>query len=462
MGCKKYHLPISGCDSCNESSGSFDATCVNYTGPTLTCSGINTGDDLETAIQKIDTILCSAAGDYSTYEMNCLPAYWGSSILEEATFVNAITSYACQIRQNFDAFVSSSYNVAISNITTTLNGVTNPNLVCTSAGVIISDDLSTILTKYCTKFSNIDSALDISSVVWNNCQTVPVPPTTIAGGFQILADQICAIEAGQQSLPTFNNVGSCLPAPLTSNDSLTTTIDKIKVRLCQSPTYLASNISWGCTGTPGSNTSIEVGIQQVVNKVNQISQAAPTFNPADFSVAATNPGDPCAGVTVSLNTPINQDRLVAVTVGDSSPGVLQAKLVAGSGVSLDYATNPGQVIINTAGTTDSYEVKANVVDDAPGFLSEKLNGGGSNGISVSPSYNPTTKQVDLIVDVVTSSLFDVLLDALDSNPTLYSKFCEKVRNCPSACQAPTNVQAIQVGGTTTTTTTSTTTTTEEL
>jgi len=87
------------CSDCNETCGGtvYNSACVIYNGPNLACSSIETGDDLETALQKIDTQICSAIGDYSTYQFNCLTAWYGSDITEESQFVDAITGYACEL-----------------------------------------------------------------------------------------------------------------------------------------------------------------------------------------------------------------------------------------------------------------------------------------------------------------------------------------------------------------------------
>lgn len=45
------------CDPC--ANFVFDAEKVEYTGPNLPCTGINTCDTLETALQKIDDKICS-------------------------------------------------------------------------------------------------------------------------------------------------------------------------------------------------------------------------------------------------------------------------------------------------------------------------------------------------------------------------------------------------------------------
>jgi len=430
----------------------MDSSCVSYTGAPLTCSGISTDDSVEVAIQKIDAILCSSSGDYSTYEKNCLNAYWGSPITTESAFVNAVSNFVCRLRTDLDGFISTTYAGSIASINNYINGILNPSITCSSASITPSDGYIPILNKYCSKFSSIDTAIDISSVVWNNCFTVITTPTTIAEGFQLLSDQICSINTGSITFPTFNNIGSCLPGTLTASDTLEDTINKIKTKLCGLPSYNYSNIIWGCIGTPTS-VSLEAGLQKIVNKVNQVVQTLPTFDSGDFVVTQTNPLDACAGLSVSLATPINQDRLVAATSGDLTPGVLQDKLQQGTNVTLDYATTPGKVIISASGTADTKEVLASYLDDTPGFLVDKLNGGGNSGITVSPTYNLSLKKVELGVDVDLDTLFNLMLSALDSNADLYSKFCEKVRNCPSPCIPPTNVQAVQVMPTTTTTTT---------
>jgi len=38
----------------------LDSTCVFYEGPNLICSGINTNDNLETIIEKLDAAVCGA------------------------------------------------------------------------------------------------------------------------------------------------------------------------------------------------------------------------------------------------------------------------------------------------------------------------------------------------------------------------------------------------------------------
>lgn len=441
----------SNCDGCTSTS----SACVIYRGPNLACSGIETDDSVEVALQKIDEQICTVNGNYSAYTFNCLPTWLGIPITTEGQFVDAITAYACEIATNLDTFVNTDFPNYQGEVELRFDAIEVPGITCASAGVTSLNTLNQILTKYCQKFEDIDDALDISGITWDACLTVVSPPTTLPEALQLLADQICTVNSAASALPTFNNIGSCLAAPLTSSDTLVVTVNKIKTRLCLTPTWDATDVTWGCIGAPVSATDLSEAIQNIVTRVQSQALAFPTFDGGDFTTAPTS-GDPCDGITVSLATPLNQDRFVASTAGDASPGTLQAKLTAGTNVTLDFISTPGQAIINSSGGADTNEVLASNTDTTPGFLDAKINGGADSGISVIPTYNGGTEQLDLQVSVDLEQLFDLLLDQLVVGSTLYNKFCEKVAGCPSPCDAPTNVQAVAGIAVTPTSTTTTT------
>lgn len=427
-----------------------DASCVVYTGAPLPCSGVETNDNLETILSKIDEKICQVGGDYSGYTFNCLSEWWGSAIMDEPTFVNAITGYACQIATAFNSFINITYTNYVAATEDRLDNLENPEITCVSAGVNDVDNLQLILTKYCSKFADIDALLDVSDIVFNNCLTVTSQPSTLGEALQLLADQVCAISGGNIALPTFDNMGTCLDTP-SSDDGLVDTILKIRDRLCLTPTWDASPINWYCVTEPSNSTDLGEAMQNILTQIKVVSDASPTFSD-DFVVSLVDPLNSCGGVNVSLAIPLNQDRFVAATAGDSSPGTLQTKLIQGTGVTLDFST-PTQVTISTSATSDDHLVLANSADDTPGFLDEKLNGSSQYGVSISPSYNGGTKQVDLLLSINPEALFDILLDQLVTDSALYAKFCQKVANCPSPCDAPTNVQAIPGISPTTSTTT---------
>lgn len=425
----------SQCFQCEDSgcSATYNSKCVYYLGPNLTCSGIETGETVEVAIQKIDAQICSAIGDYSSYQFHCLTAWFGETITQESQFVDAITAYACEITETLEQFTGVTFPAFQSEIESDIEDIATPTITCVSAGVTSLDSLQTILTKYCTKFGQIDTAISISGVDWDECLTVVSPPTTIAGAFSLVVDQICQVAAlTGAALPTFNNLSTCLASPGAA-DSLISTVGKIITRLCLSPTYDGDNITWGCVEEPADNESIEDGIQNIITGLNTSLQALPTFDGGDFTVTATNPSDPCAGVTVALATPLNQDRFVAATASDASPSTLQGKITAGTNITLDFVTTPGQMIINGATTALDYKVKASSGDTSPDFLDQKLDGSSAAGITVSPIYNAFTEKVDITLSVNESTLLDLLLDELIPGTALYDKFCEKVALCPCNC-----------------------------
>ena len=333
-------VPGSPCVSTDCGGNEISSLCVIYNGPNLECSGVETSDSLETALQKIDEQICSVIGDYSTYNMHCLPDWWEAAITTQEDFVDAITDYICTLNDTVDTFINTTYAANQDVLDGRLDDLEVPGITCASASVVDTDTLNQILTKYCTKFASLTTAISIASVTWDNCITVVSTPTTIAGGFQLLADQICILydllnDGG--ILPTFNNYGTCIGG--TSDDTLVETIDLIKTRLCLTPTFDNDNLSSSCFDIPASSTDLETLIQTMLDGLDSLQQNYVTFDGSDFVVTATDGGDPCAGITVSLATPINQDRFVASNASDTSPGTLVSKLTSGGSISFDDSSN---------------------------------------------------------------------------------------------------------------------------
>jgi hypothetical protein len=460
----QYLYSQNTCNSCNDpdcGSNYLNAKCVFYSGPNLTCSDIETSDNLETIIQKLDTQVCSITGDYSSFNMSCLAAE--AVITTEQQFVEFISDYVCSIRTDLDEFINVDFPTYQADVQADFNSIINPGITCVSAGVISTDTLNTVLTKYCTKFSSLDSELDVSLVDWDQCFTVVTPPTTVSEGFDLLIDQICLVKATAEAsatLPTFNNTTSCLPTPGAA-DSLVTTINKIKTKLCELPTLDNSALTSSCVSIPSTANDLEGLLQGVLDKIDTLSENMITFDAGDFSVVATDSGDPCLGKTVSLTTEPASDRYVAINVGDLSPGTLEDKLSAGTNITLDTTTVPGTMIINSSGSATDTKVKADSADaNAAGYLSDKIEGGTSvSGITISTVFNSTTNKVSVVPTLNWGTFLDDFVAILQDNEELLLKFCNLIATCPSPCDAPSNVDVTYTPGTTTTTTTSSTTTT---
>lgn len=444
--------------SCQSLNPCFlDAGCVVYTGPNLSCSGVNTNDALDTILQKIDPLLCAATGDYSTYNTYCL-----APISTQKQFVESISNFVCTLSTNFTTFTTVTFPAYQATVASQFAAITSPGLTCASAGITSGMTLAQVYAAYCTKFASIDAALNPSSANWNSCYVV-TNPTTVTGGFNVLISQICALKTEIEDsavLPTFNNVGTCLASP-TTTDSLVDTITKIRTRLCLTGTLDTTTLTWGCVTTPSGAQNLQDTIQNILTQITALSHAEPMTWSGDFTVTNVDNGNLCLGKHIALATPSTQDRFVAATTSDLSPGTLQAKVTAGTNITLDFITTPGQMIINsTASASSNYQVKINSGDTSPGYLGTKIvSGPQSCGVQVMPSLDTVNEQIVLNSSVDPVALFTCLLDALQTDTGLQAAFCAAVAACPSPCAAPTNVTVTFVGGTTTTTTTTTTSTT---
>jgi hypothetical protein len=314
-----------------------NAKCVYYSGPALPCSGIGINDSLEVALQKIDEKICTVVGDYSTYNTYCL-----SPITTQKQFVESISSYVCTNKALFDTFVGTTFTAYQAAVNSRFIDLESPGITCTIAGVTNTDSIYNVLNKYCSTFGDIYDNLNISGVNFGQCFSVVTPPTSIAGAFSLLVDQICQVQASAGgALPIFNNLGSCLPTP-GSADTLASTIDKIKTRLCQTGTFDAGALSFGCA-TP--ETTLQDTVQQILTRVDDYIKNKLTFS-SDFSITQTDSGNACLGKTVALTTPIvGNDRLVATSASDTTPGYLLDKVVGTSLITVtEIGTNPTKQI----------------------------------------------------------------------------------------------------------------------
>lgn len=423
------------CSDCDPNKVA-NSSCVLYGGPNLNCLGVETCDDLNTILSKIDEKLCTVIGDYSLYNKFCLDDL--ATITTEQQFVEAISEQFCTLKTDVNTFLTVDYVAYQTSVDSRFDAIEVPGITCTAASVVPTDSLNTILTKYCSQISNIQSGLDLSGVNWSQCFIVSPAPTTVAQGFDILIDQICAVkavaDAGGAALPTFNNVGSCLPAPVTTTDSLVDTVNKIKTKLCTLPAYDNTSVTWGCVT---SAVSFQDSFQNVINKLTSLSQSAIVAVSSDFTLTPVNAGDLCQGWQLNFAGSII-DSKVALNVGDVSPGYLLDKMVAGSGVTFDLVSQPGKVVIDSTGSGDDNKVKSYGSDPANGFLIDKLEGAVdiAAGLTIGVSVNTVTNKVKITPVLDMATFITSQLAFIQDNAGLRAAFCDLVSSCTTNPPVP--------------------------
>lgn len=430
---------------CPDCTGSIvTSSCVVYGGPNLACSTILNQDTLDVALQKIDTRLCTVTGSYATYNMGCIN---DGTVSTEADFVAAITGYVCNLNTTYGLFSGTTFPAYQDTVDSRFMALEKPGITDTVTGMGPGNTLAEDLGLLGTAIGTLRGELDITAIPWSSCFSVPTPPVTVADAIALLNTELCLVKgsgSGGTTLPVFNNTGSCLSAP-GSAESLVDTVTKIRTRVCQSPILTNNTLSAGSVVIPTAITDLNGTLQAVLTQLDALSKLAPVFHAGDFTTAPVDPSNTYKGVTVSLATASVQDRFVAATASDTTPGTLVDKLSEGTNITLDSTTTPGKVIINSTGGSGNSLVKANINDTNPGVLDNKIAFTSPiNGFSLSAAYNPTLGQVVFSPSLDMAAFAAAFMGMLENDPTLKAQFCALVASCPSPCAAPTNVQATAV------------------
>lgn len=459
----------SGCNPCEGNPNSFqplqkisntncsqcdtDATCITYTGPNLVCIGKNAGSNLEQILLSIDAKVCSATSDWSGFNYHCLSDEY--IITNPEQFVSAITSEYCNLQSAYNTFTTTTYPTGINNLQTQINQIVSPNLTfCAGTGILTTDTYPTIITKLASNICSLQTSQNVSTANWNQCFTTSPLPTTIVQGFNVVLNQICTLQSqinNQVVLPTFNNQGSCLSIQGTA-DTLVNTVNSIKTRVCQTPIFDIDSAPWNCIANPatGSGANLQAAFNAVLNRVNTLAQKETTFDPNYFITSYNVSGQPCSGTFVTLDaSAINgTDRFVASNATDATPGTLADKLSPGTNITLDFSTNPGQVILNSTATDQL--VKTTSGDPSAGYLLDKVNGvtNVTAGVSITTTNNVSTNKVDFIPNVDPTRHINWLFDQIENDLTLYNRFCELMCGCGPCAGSTTSTTTTKPTGAT--------------
>lgn len=436
-----YYYQSVPCVTSASQCSTWDSSKVVYTGANLIAVGIEANDTVEEAFAAINTAVGAISGaDWSSYDYNCIDD--SSPITTAQEFAEAISLYTCTLNTTVDTFISSTYAGDKSTIEASILAIEEPNLTsCVSVGVVPTDTYSQVLTKILDNLCDVNDAIDPSGADWNSCFTVSPSPTTIQDAFDTVISQICNIKStldGLETIPTFDNTGTCLSTP-TSTDSLYDTVVKIRDYACDLPTFDIDDLTWtSCISNPNPSggadlkSTIDAIIQYLdASYINRVVNWDSTY----FDVDYNTPADACSGISVTLQSGLGfEDKLVALNVSDGSPGYLLSKMTAGTGMNFDTSTTPGTVIIESTITND--KVKADSGDTAAGYLIDKIAGksDATAAISLAEAYNATDDKVEITPTIDYAVLAEEVLNAIDADTAtiraLFNALVCEAQPCP--------------------------------
>jgi len=407
-----------------------DSACIAYLGPILDCVGGATGDSVEVVLQKINAAICNnSSNGYSTYDYKCLTE-GGQPINTQGEFVSVISEKVCETSSSLATFLGTTFPEYQTQVTTEISQATSPTVNCTAANVTTNDNLSTILTKYCSTISTLKDSVDLSGVKWDNCLATSAKPVTVKDAFTLVEQQLCTIKNSGSSgaLPVFNNIGSCLPAPLTSNDTLYDTVEKIKTRLCQTPIFSTTGLNFGCVTAP-SPVTLNGVISNILTEVNNNKKN--TIKAVDGgTIAPIDPNNPCLGSKLTITGGgATSDRLVAASDTDNVPGTLATKLGEGDGITIDTITDPSKAVISSDG-----KVLASDTDSTRGNLVDKITTDSTAPIILSTNLigSVDDKQVQLTAALNNDIFLEAMFSLIEASPTYRTRFCSLVSDCATA------------------------------
>jgi hypothetical protein len=239
---------------------------------------------LEEILQKADEKICQASGsDFSSYDTACILNEDDSQITTQQQWVERSAVYMCGLETAHNTFITEVYNTFVTEITEIINnnalaGITS----CDVVGIFPTDEIGAALTKISDKVCEFFDFIDLVGIDWNVYGfTVGTTPTDMVSIINTLLSYIGETKnliptGGTVALPTFNNVGSCLPGTLTTTDTLVSTVGKIKTKLCELD-YSLTGLTFGCVTASSTLSGV---LQNVITRLNQHSIY--TFDPAYF------------------------------------------------------------------------------------------------------------------------------------------------------------------------------------
>lgn len=433
--------PGQGSSDCERSTCSqvIDSMCIKYTGTSFNCIS-NESKTLENILKYIDGVICEGQGGipWGTFNYACL-----EGITSAQTFAETISEYVCDLSST----VTSNYNEIIdilNNISSTTGTYIPAISGCSFTGIVNTDNLNTVLTKLNNSFCTLKTITDVSTVDFQGCFTVSPQPTTIAEALTVILDQICQVKASipaTVTLPTFNNIGSCLPSP-GATDTLVATINKIKTVLCSKPDFDVNSLSpYYCVA---AGTDLISTIENIRSKITQLTLSTIQEVGPGLTLTALASPEACEGMKLEIDPDAFPDEMVKANAGDTTPGYLIDKLNEGDNITIDDTTLPGAVTI----TADNNKVATSSLDPTADYLISKLLVESTPELLLTLSEdsftNPSSYKAKITPAFDYYALAEKILTVISTSTTLRELFCSISCDSLPTCAPPSNVSATYI------------------
>jgi hypothetical protein len=190
--CTDCNPPAEACDGGEPCEKALPGSCTFYEGPDLACSGIENGDSVEAAIQKIDEKLCSTPGTFIQEDTNTINL---SGVGTQASPLKGDV----KIDPDTDNIVYATSNGIIAKITV---DVINKLLLLISTTPALNTLFCSLVQSCGAASCNLSTDLDVS-------MEDPDPSPTCAGYIDIgtITQQPAQTQLHIQLIPTVNLIG---------------------------------------------------------------------------------------------------------------------------------------------------------------------------------------------------------------------------------------------------------------
>lgn len=420
----------------------MDSTFVVYTNLPLSYIPANPGDNLETILIAINTALnnSSSAPDLSGYNLYCLRDECTINTLQD--FAECISNYVCTTKADFDSFISTVYEPAISVLQVAIAGLQMPALTYVPFGIVNTDSLPAVYAKLFAGFDAMILQSDPSLASWADISVDPTTIHTAADAANVFIGMFASLEPTISSLSEllplngpYDNSANCLTGGGgTNTDNADATIRLLTSYACSLPSYTSSDIETTCLFNSGT---LQGDIQLLFSYIDTSTPLSAGLWGAGLTFT---PGSGCTSGTLEIDTTWAGLYTVLASGSDTTPGHLSDKLIStnstieyvalGDFLSIDVApalvAKLGKVYASGSDHTD------------PGFLIDKLQGGSNDwGMSVliTPSGDNSTVTITPVISDRKVFISNVMSNILDDEDLL-AQWCA-LRDACNGCLCST-------------------------